>query len=163
MVNNGQDPNTLIALIFRIVDTPRRTLALAALVTLFLAAVSLARLPLGELAQCGTLLGGSACIAGVSWLRERTTRSARSSACSSCCPKHCDAAPRTHRERSSHRGIRGVAPRADTASHQEADRRSANTMPAYWNPRPSRAKLASGGPGGPGGRPPGKYCGPPGS
>lgn len=69
MGNDRQDPDTLIALIFRIVDMPRRTLALATLMVLILAGVSLARLPVVELARSGTLWGGGACVVGLGCLR----------------------------------------------------------------------------------------------
>jgi hypothetical protein len=80
MTNDGRDPSTLIALIFRVVDAPRRTLAVAALAVLLLAAASLVRSPLAELVKSGTLCGGAWCLAGLSWLRERVARSA-SGAC----------------------------------------------------------------------------------
>jgi hypothetical protein len=50
-----RDPDTFIALIFRVVDAPRRTLAAAALMMLLLAAASLFRFPVGELVRSATL------------------------------------------------------------------------------------------------------------
>jgi hypothetical protein len=77
MRNDGRDPDTLIGLIFRIVDVPRRTLAVAALAALLLAALSLARLPFAELGRGWTLWGGGACIAGLDCLRRRVVTARR--------------------------------------------------------------------------------------
>jgi hypothetical protein len=74
--NDGRDPETLVALLFRIVDVPRRTLAAAALVVLVVAAVTLFRFPLPTLVRNGTLCGSGMCLAGAGLLRRRVTRSA---------------------------------------------------------------------------------------
>lgn len=62
MTSEGRDPRTLIALIFRIVDEPRRTLAVAALAVLLIAAVSHARFPVAEVMR-SALFGGVVCLA----------------------------------------------------------------------------------------------------
>lgn len=64
MENGRRDPRTLIALFFRIVDVPHRTLAAAVLMSLMLTALSLGRFPVAELVRNGTLWGGGVCIAG---------------------------------------------------------------------------------------------------
>lgn len=59
MRNDDQDdPVTLIGLLFRIVDVPRRTLAATALLMLIVAVANSIRFPLAELARDGTLCGG---------------------------------------------------------------------------------------------------------
>jgi hypothetical protein len=71
----------LISLFFRIVDVPRRTLAAAGFVMLFLTAASLIRFPAEELARNETLRGGGVCVAGLGWLRPRAIAAARSHCC----------------------------------------------------------------------------------
>lgn len=71
MENDRPDPRTFVALLFRIVDEPRRTLAAAALLLLFMAAALIARLQLLGSVTDETLGGGGACIAVAGWLRHR--------------------------------------------------------------------------------------------
>src|ERR1700722_10910445 len=71
MTPNERDPGTITALIFRLVDVPRRTLAAAALAVILLAAASLARAPVEELTRNGLLCGSSVTMAGLSWLSRR--------------------------------------------------------------------------------------------
>jgi len=78
MTPDERDPDTITALIFRLVDVPRRTLAAAALAVILLAAVSLVGVPVEKLMRNGLLCGSGVSMAGLSWLcRRRPSRRSR--------------------------------------------------------------------------------------
>jgi hypothetical protein len=71
MASTERDPDTITALIFRLVDVPHRALAAGALAVILLAAASLAAAPVENLTRNGLLCGSGVSMAGLSWLYRR--------------------------------------------------------------------------------------------